>query len=205
MKSILGDKSSRSPISGVVTSWWSQNQMIRRKRVFSHRQRRLLKMKPVNQDWSEICVIFRACDQAFLKNCLSFRNNFFNDAHVKEGICIREVETFHTSAENAVMCNCSQCHRILENARFCTEDVGVTVDSKPALKFAGTLLSPFRAPPSALSPQQSDLRLSGPSSGQGTGGGAQTRDRGIPADIWADSLATMLPTPHIVEQAQNKD
>ncbi|GFN85197.1 hypothetical protein PoB_001170300 [Plakobranchus ocellatus] len=45
------------------------------------------------------------------------------------------------------------------------------------------------------SPQQGDLRLSGPPSGQGAGGGAQTRDRRVPADLRADSLATVPPTP----------
>ncbi|GFO49094.1 hypothetical protein PoB_007559900 [Plakobranchus ocellatus] len=44
------------------------------------------------------------------------------------------------------------------------------------------------------SPQQGDLRLSGPPSGQGAGGGARTRDRRIPADLRADSLATVPPT-----------
>ncbi|GFN95229.1 hypothetical protein PoB_002173500 [Plakobranchus ocellatus] len=33
------------------------------------------------------------------------------------------------------------------------------------------------------SPQQGDLRLSGPPSGQGAGGGARTRDRRVPADL----------------------
>ncbi|GFN91045.1 hypothetical protein PoB_001755100 [Plakobranchus ocellatus] len=42
------------------------------------------------------------------------------------------------------------------------------------------------------SPQQGDLRRS---SGQGAGGGARTRDRGFPADLRADSLATVPPTP----------
>ncbi|GFO16920.1 hypothetical protein PoB_004342500 [Plakobranchus ocellatus] len=46
------------------------------------------------------------------------------------------------------------------------------------------------------SPQQGDLRLSGPPSGQGAGGGARTRDRRVPADFRADSLATVPPTPH---------
>ncbi|GFO02937.1 hypothetical protein PoB_002944200 [Plakobranchus ocellatus] len=45
------------------------------------------------------------------------------------------------------------------------------------------------------SPQQGDLRLSGPPSGQSAGGGAQTRDRRIPADIRAGSPATVPPTP----------
>ncbi|GFO24839.1 hypothetical protein PoB_005134400 [Plakobranchus ocellatus] len=43
-------------------------------------------------------------------------------------------------------------------------------------------------------PQQGDLKLSGPPSGQGAGGGAQTRDRSIPADIRADSLVTVPST-----------
>ncbi|GFO15152.1 hypothetical protein PoB_004165700 [Plakobranchus ocellatus] len=45
------------------------------------------------------------------------------------------------------------------------------------------------------SPQQGDLRLSGPASGQGAGSGARTRDRRVPADLRADSQATVLPTP----------
>ncbi|GFO26044.1 hypothetical protein PoB_005254900 [Plakobranchus ocellatus] len=45
------------------------------------------------------------------------------------------------------------------------------------------------------SPQQGDLRLSGPPSGQGAGGGTRTRDRMVPADLRADSLATVPPTP----------
>ncbi|GFN76399.1 hypothetical protein PoB_000290500 [Plakobranchus ocellatus] len=45
------------------------------------------------------------------------------------------------------------------------------------------------------SPQQGDLRLSGPPSGQGAGSGARTRDRKVPADLRADSQATVLPTP----------
>ncbi|GFO37238.1 hypothetical protein PoB_006374300 [Plakobranchus ocellatus] len=42
------------------------------------------------------------------------------------------------------------------------------------------------------SPQQGDLKLSGPPSGQGAGGGDRTRDRRVPADLRADSLATAL-------------
>ncbi|GFO12485.1 hypothetical protein PoB_003899000 [Plakobranchus ocellatus] len=45
------------------------------------------------------------------------------------------------------------------------------------------------------SPQQGDLRLSGPPSGQGADGGARTRDRKVPADLRANSLATVPPTP----------
>ncbi|GFN74368.1 hypothetical protein PoB_000087400 [Plakobranchus ocellatus] len=46
------------------------------------------------------------------------------------------------------------------------------------------------------SPQQGDLRLSDPPSGQGAGDGARTRDRWVSADLSADSLATEPPTPH---------
>ncbi|GFO22358.1 hypothetical protein PoB_004886300 [Plakobranchus ocellatus] len=45
------------------------------------------------------------------------------------------------------------------------------------------------------SPQQGDLRLSGPPSGKGTGDGARTRDRRVPSDLRADSQATVPPTP----------
>ncbi|GFN79592.1 hypothetical protein PoB_000609800 [Plakobranchus ocellatus] len=41
---------------------------------------------------------------------------------------------------------------------------------------------------------QGVLRLSGPSSGQGAGGEARTRDRRVPADLRGDSLAIVLPT-----------
>ncbi|GFO01589.1 hypothetical protein PoB_002809400 [Plakobranchus ocellatus] len=47
------------------------------------------------------------------------------------------------------------------------------------------------------SQQQGDLRLSGPPSGQGTGGGARTRNRRIPADLRVDSLATVPPTSQL--------
>ncbi|GFO31610.1 hypothetical protein PoB_005811500 [Plakobranchus ocellatus] len=47
------------------------------------------------------------------------------------------------------------------------------------------------------SPQQGDLRLSGPSSGptsgQGVGGGARTSDRRVPANLRADSLNATRP------------
>ncbi|GFO04891.1 hypothetical protein PoB_003139600 [Plakobranchus ocellatus] len=46
-------------------------------------------------------------------------------------------------------------------------------------------------------PQQGDLRLSGPPSGQGAGSGARTRDRRVPADLRADSQATVLPKPPV--------
>ncbi|GFO12324.1 hypothetical protein PoB_003882900 [Plakobranchus ocellatus] len=40
--------------------------------------------------------------------------------------------------------------------------------------------------------EQGDLRLLGPPSGQGAGGGARTRDKRAPADLREDSLATKI-------------
>ncbi|GFO32349.1 hypothetical protein PoB_005885400 [Plakobranchus ocellatus] len=45
------------------------------------------------------------------------------------------------------------------------------------------------------SPQQGDLRLSGPPSGQDAGGKTVARDRRVPADLRVDSLAAVTPTP----------
>ncbi|GFO10381.1 hypothetical protein PoB_003688600 [Plakobranchus ocellatus] len=45
------------------------------------------------------------------------------------------------------------------------------------------------------SPQQGDLRLLGPPSGRSADGGAQTRDKRVPADFRAGSQATVPPTP----------
>ncbi|GFO15554.1 hypothetical protein PoB_004205900 [Plakobranchus ocellatus] len=59
----------------------------------------------------------------------------------------------------------------------------------PGSKVASLTLTPARTSPA--SPQQGDLRLSGPPSGQDAGGGARTRDRRVPADLRADSLATV--------------
>ncbi|GFO15801.1 hypothetical protein PoB_004230600 [Plakobranchus ocellatus] len=47
-----------------------------------------------------------------------------------------------------------------------------------------------------ISPRQDDLRLSGLSSGEGVNGRARARDRRVPADLRADSLATVPPTPN---------
>ncbi|GFO29964.1 hypothetical protein PoB_005646900 [Plakobranchus ocellatus] len=53
------------------------------------------------------------------------------------------------------------------------------------------------------SQQQGDLRFSSPPSGQGAGGGARTRDRRVPADPRADSLATVPPTPVFKRGSEN--
>ncbi|GFO07997.1 hypothetical protein PoB_003450200 [Plakobranchus ocellatus] len=71
-------------------------------------------------------------------------------------------------------------------------------DEKKALHQARALVAGLKPAKESLQisgPQQGDLRLSGPPSGQGAGGGAQTRDRRVPADLRADSLATVPPTP----------
>ncbi|GFN90836.1 hypothetical protein PoB_001734200 [Plakobranchus ocellatus] len=49
---------------------------------------------------------------------------------------------------------------------------------------------------SIASSQRGDLRLSKPSSGQGAGDEARTRDGEVIADLKANSLSTMPPTPH---------
>ncbi|GFO08413.1 hypothetical protein PoB_003491800 [Plakobranchus ocellatus] len=48
-------------------------------------------------------------------------------------------------------------------------------------------------PASLASPQQGDLRLLGPPSGQGAGSGARTRARRVLADLRAESLTTVPP------------
>ncbi|GFN83475.1 hypothetical protein PoB_000998100 [Plakobranchus ocellatus] len=55
--------------------------------------------------------------------------------------------------------------------------------------------SPIKVFTKDVSPQQGDLRLSGPPSGQGAGGLAQVRNRRVLADLREDSLATVPPTP----------
>ncbi|GFO38183.1 hypothetical protein PoB_006468800 [Plakobranchus ocellatus] len=45
------------------------------------------------------------------------------------------------------------------------------------------------------SPEQSDPRLLGPSSGQGTGRGARATNRRVPADFWAGFFSILRPTP----------
>ncbi|GFO01957.1 hypothetical protein PoB_002846200 [Plakobranchus ocellatus] len=57
------------------------------------------------------------------------------------------------------------------------------------------------------SPQQRDLRLSGPPSGRGAGDGARIRDRRVPGDLRTDSLATVPPTPRTekIKRFNNRD
>ncbi|GFN85246.1 MAM and LDL-receptor class a domain-containing protein 1-like [Plakobranchus ocellatus] len=73
------------------------------------------------------------------------------------------------------------------NGRTASSNTGPSVDHTYGTAFA--------------SPKPGDLRLSGPPSGQGAGGGARTRDRRVPADLRADSLATEAPT-HIIDKGR---
>ncbi|GFO21583.1 hypothetical protein PoB_004808800 [Plakobranchus ocellatus] len=50
------------------------------------------------------------------------------------------------------------------------------------------------------SPQQGDLRLSGPPTGQGAGGGARTHIRMIPTDLKASDLSTVPPMPTVFQE-----
>ncbi|GFO08296.1 hypothetical protein PoB_003480100 [Plakobranchus ocellatus] len=65
----------------------------------------------------------------------------------------------------------------------------------PILSWANVAIS--------VHPQQGDLRLSVPPSGQSAGSWARTRDRRVPADLRADSQATALPTPPEGKGGQN--
>ncbi|GFO49858.1 hypothetical protein PoB_007636300 [Plakobranchus ocellatus] len=54
-------------------------------------------------------------------------------------------------------------------------------------------------------PQQGDFRFSGRPSGQGADGGTRTHDRMVPADLRADSLATVPPMPRSSSNSQQRD
>ncbi|GFN75062.1 hypothetical protein PoB_000156800 [Plakobranchus ocellatus] len=54
------------------------------------------------------------------------------------------------------------------------------------------------------SPQQDDLRLLGPPLASGADGEARTRDRRVPADLRADSQATLPPTPLLQTKKREK-
>ncbi|GFO19963.1 hypothetical protein PoB_004646800 [Plakobranchus ocellatus] len=55
-----------------------------------------------------------------------------------------------------------------------------------------------------VSPQQWDLRLLDSPPGQGAGSGTRARDRRVPVDLRADSLATEPPTPHTMSNIRSK-
>ncbi|GFN84837.1 hypothetical protein PoB_001134300 [Plakobranchus ocellatus] len=69
------------------------------------------------------------------------------------------------------------------------------IDESPLYEYMYSLVFINQMLQDTPSPQQGELRLSGPPSGQGAGSGARTRDRRDPADLRADSQATVLPTP----------
>ncbi|GFO44452.1 hypothetical protein PoB_007095700 [Plakobranchus ocellatus] len=76
----------------------------------------------------------------------------------------------------------SLCRALVLSACYIPYGIGGTLASDSARR-------------SAASPQQGDLKLSCPPSGQGAGDGAQNRDRRVPVDLRADTLATEPPTP----------
>ncbi|GFO46430.1 hypothetical protein PoB_007293500 [Plakobranchus ocellatus] len=53
-------------------------------------------------------------------------------------------------------------------------------------------------------PQQGDNMLSGPLSGQGVSGGAQSHVKRVPADLRTNSLFTAPPMPQMHEEAHLK-
>ncbi|GFN96272.1 hypothetical protein PoB_002277800 [Plakobranchus ocellatus] len=55
------------------------------------------------------------------------------------------------------------------------------------------------------SPQQGDLGLSGPLSGQGAGGGARTRHRWVPENLRANLLSTVPPMPMAHPNAMTRE
>ncbi|GFO50331.1 hypothetical protein PoB_007683600 [Plakobranchus ocellatus] len=67
-----------------------------------------------------------------------------------------------------------------DNIEICVRDIGAIERHPLALKLLHQLHLD---------------RLSGPPPDQGADGGARTRDKRVPADIWADSRSTVPPTP----------
>ncbi|GFN75570.1 hypothetical protein PoB_000207600 [Plakobranchus ocellatus] len=79
----------------------------------------------------------------------------------------------------------------------------LTVSASPSTQAPGRLeLKHLYTEPcfTHCTPQQGDFRLSCPPPGQGTGGGARIHDRWVPADLGADSLATVPLTPHQLKE-----
>ncbi|GFO04009.1 hypothetical protein PoB_003051400 [Plakobranchus ocellatus] len=86
---------------------------------------------------------------------------------------------------------------IFEHAAKCGEQSQCTKSRISHYKIAPLLSKALSSGVGFLyiaSPQQGDLRLSGSMSGQGASGRTRTRDRRVPADLRADSLANEPPT-----------
>ncbi|GFO34349.1 hypothetical protein PoB_006085400 [Plakobranchus ocellatus] len=82
-------------------------------------------------------------------------------------------------------------------------DLGFNSQSGPSQFFNAPLCPPStkwvaRSLKTRRNPQQGNLRLLGPPSGQGAGDGARTSDRRVSADPRADSLTTEPPTPRFL-------
>ncbi|GFO19740.1 craniofacial development protein 2-like [Plakobranchus ocellatus] len=95
-----------------------------------------------------------------------------------------EITTCNTGCNGG---NIKQTYQFKYLGFLITSDTRCETEIKKSIAIAKNALN---------NPQQGDLKLTGPPSGQGAGGGARTRDRKVPADLRADSLATVPPTPH---------
>ncbi|GFO18113.1 hypothetical protein PoB_004461800 [Plakobranchus ocellatus] len=76
-----------------------------------------------------------------------------------------------------------------------THDRRVSVEPRVDSPATVPLAIPYQTCEVPSFPQQDDLELLGPQSGRGADGVARTCDRSVPADVRADSQATMPPTP----------
>ncbi|GFN90921.1 hypothetical protein PoB_001742700 [Plakobranchus ocellatus] len=74
------------------------------------------------------------------------------------------------------------------------DEISKRTSNKSSKRLLGISLE--QLPTEYACPQQGDLKLLGPPSGQSTCGGARTHDRRVPADLRVDSLVTVPPKPH---------
>ncbi|GFN76363.1 hypothetical protein PoB_000286900 [Plakobranchus ocellatus] len=113
-----------------------------------------------------------------------------NIVHIRIYIrLINRTQSFIPRSDNHVACIRKFLQKEIDRCHTSLVDCNL-LDYVPPRRQFGFLTFLYIA-----SPQQGDLRLSGPPSGQGAGSGARTRDRRVPADLRADSQATELPTP----------
>ncbi|GFN83244.1 hypothetical protein PoB_000975000 [Plakobranchus ocellatus] len=82
----------------------------------------------------------------------------------------------------------------MELTEMVGEVINISANSHSATPFLGSVVNTIASPHGSSSPQEGDLRLLGPPSGQGANGGDRSRNRRVPAHLRADSLATVPPT-----------